>query len=195
MPSPVGHMLGGAAVYLAAKTKENRSNSGLTVTLLGSILPDFDFLPGILIGEPAAFHHGISHSFAFAGLYGVLSFFVIRPFHPKKTLRKAAVLGAIAYASHVLLDMMSIPADAKRIPILWPLSNATFGTNVNLFGHFHHGGLEEGIWNVVRWHNLPAIVRELVLLGAPVLLLFFWRGRARASNFTGQKAHEGEYER
>jgi hypothetical protein len=74
MPSPVGHILAATAVYLAATHKEDRSRFTLGVTLLGGIVPDFDFLPGILIGDPSVFHHGVSHSFAFAVSFGVVIF-------------------------------------------------------------------------------------------------------------------------
>ena len=172
MPSPIGHLLGGAALYLAGTSPQHRSRVTLAVTMMGSILPDFDFLPGILIGEPAAFHHGESHSLAFATLFGALVFISLRFYRQKTIARQAALLATLAYALHVLLDSVSAN---NSVPMIWPLFNHKLGINLNLFGHFHHGGLEHGVWSVVRWDNLPAVLRELTILGIPVLLLFLWR--------------------
>jgi hypothetical protein len=184
MPSPVGHLLAGAAVYLAGTNKENRSKAALGATLLGSIFPDFDFLPGILIGEPAAFHHGISHSLAFAILYGALVFFLFSRCRLQTSAARAAYLGALAYASHVLLDLVGVREGARTIPLFWPLADNKFGIDLSLFAHFHHGGLQHGLWSVLRWDNLPAITRELAILGTPVLLLSLrreWRDRSMPS--------------
>jgi hypothetical protein len=173
LPSPVGHILAGTAVYLVATTREPRSRVALMVTLLGSILPDFDFLPGILIGEPAVFHHGISHSSTFAVVFGVLIFFFLRRFKEVTTAARTAVVAALAYTSHVILDLVSVSEGARGIPILWPLSNERFAINLNLFGHFHHDGLNDGIWSVVGWDNVPALLSELFVVGIPVLFLLW----------------------
>ena len=34
--------------------------------------PDLDFVPGILLGDPGAYHHGISHSLGFALMVAVV---------------------------------------------------------------------------------------------------------------------------
>ena len=60
--------MGGAAVYLAGTTRERRSRTMLAIALVASLVPDLDFVPGIVIGDMRAFHHGISHSLAFAVL-------------------------------------------------------------------------------------------------------------------------------
>jgi hypothetical protein len=175
MPSPVGHILGGAAVYLAGTTKEYRSRAMFAVILLSSVLPDFDFLPGIFIGEPAAFHHGVSHSLAFGLLFGLVLFVCFRCYQ-KKIATRVALLGGFAYAFHIALDAISA---YQAVPMMWPLWNGKFGIDLSLFGEFHHERLERGIWSVVRWDNLHPVARELAALGIPVLLLVLWRERGR----------------
>ena len=142
--------------------------------MIGSILPDLDFLPGILIGEPGAFHHGVSHSFAFAVLFGALVLITLQFSRQKSVAGFAALLGSFAYLLHVILDSVSA---TNSVPLMWPLLTEKIGMNLNLFGHFHHGGLENGIWSVVRWDNLSPVIRELTILGIPVLLLVVLRGR------------------
>jgi hypothetical protein len=190
MPSPVGHLLGGAALYLAA-TPRGRSRVTLAVTIAGSIFPDFDFLPGILIGEAGAFHHGVSHSFAFAVLFGALVFITLHLSGQKNVAGHVSLLGGFAYGLHIVFDSVSAN---NSVPLIWPLFTEKIGVNLNLFGHFHHGGLEDGIWSIVRWANLSPVIRELTILGIPVLLLVVWRERRRWNNFFSYRGNENEYE-
>lgn len=180
MPSPLGHVLGGTAVYLAATNTQNRSRLTLAVTLLCSVLPDTDFVPGIIIGEPAVFHHGVSHSLLFAMFVGGLVFLILRRFNNTKIAVLNGILASLAYAFHLLLDLVSV-TEGRGIPILWPLTSDRLGINLQLLGHFHHGRLAQGIWSVVRWDNLPALIREITVLGATPLLLLWRERRARST--------------
>ena len=191
MPSPVAHVLAGTAVFLIGTRPKKRSHIVLSATLLGSIVPDFDFLPGFLIGDPSAFHHGISHSLGFALLFGTAVFLVLRYFQSSDIATRAALMAAAAYAFHAVLDAVSVGEGARAVPLLWPFSPEEFGTNLDLFGHFHHDGLADGIWSVVRRENLPALARELTVLGIPLLLIYFWRARLRNGKISKEKeAHE-----
>ena len=178
MPSPVGHILAGTAVYLTGTRIESRTKIVLAITLFGSILPDFDFLPGIWIGNLRAFHHGVSHSLAFAVLFGMLTFFFAR-WRRKDLALCIGILAASAYASHVLLDLVSVNEGTRGVPILWPLSDRSFGLNLQLLGYFHYGKIDRGIWSIVRWDNLSAISLELMVFGTPTLFLL-WRERRSA---------------
>jgi membrane-bound metal-dependent hydrolase YbcI (DUF457 family) len=192
MPSPVGHILAGTAVYLVGRGRESRSRVMLVITLLGTIVPDFDFLPGILIGDLPAFHHGPSHSLAFAVLFGVIVFLFIRRRHKDIAVR-IGLLAAAAYASHVLLDLVSVNEGARGVPILWPLSDHQFGFNLHLLGHFRYSDTYRGIWTVIRWDNLSALSRELVVIGSLPLLLF-WRER-RSTQPRAKRMSEASRER
>jgi hypothetical protein len=191
MPSPVAHLLSGGIVYLTGGSAKQRSRLVLGATILGSIVPDFDFLPGFLIGNPGAFHHGISHSLGYAVLFGTVVFLVLRYFQYGDIATRAALMGAFAYGFHAVLDAVSVNEGAKSVPLLWPLSSREFGINLHFFGHFHHDGLADGIWSVVRRENLPALGRELSVMGAPLLLLLLWRGRRDRSK-TVQAMQPGE---
>jgi hypothetical protein len=192
MPSPVGHILGGTVLFLAGKKAEFRSKTILFIILLGSIFPDLDFLPGILIGNLRAFHHGISHSLAFAVLFGALVFLVVRRMKTNIAL-EAGVFGALAYGLHIVLDFISVNEGTRGVPIFWPLSDKSYGLDLGLFGYFHYGPLERGIWTVVRWDNVPALTRELIGLGIPVLLLLARRWRSRCNRVEGLiKEHKHE---
>jgi membrane-bound metal-dependent hydrolase YbcI (DUF457 family) len=173
MPSPVGHILGGAAVYLAAARKQDRSSMALGLTLLGSILPDFDFFPGLFIGKLSAYHHGISHSLTFAVLFAAAVFMLAERMQ-NKVASRAAILAGLGYASHVILDFLGAREGTRGVPIFWPLSDKSFGLNLGLLGSFYFA--DSGIWSVVRRDNAPALLRELLLIGSPVLFLL-WKER------------------
>ncbi|HXV82853.1 MAG TPA: metal-dependent hydrolase [Candidatus Binatia bacterium] len=191
MPSPLAHILGGGVVYLAGTSAKQRSWLVLGATMLGSIVPDFDFLPGFLIGNPSAFHHGISHSSGFALLYGTVVFLVLRYSRHSDIATRAALMATFSYAFHAVLDAVSVGEGAKAVPLLWPFSPQEFGINLDLFGHFHHDGLADGIWSVVRRENLPALARELTVMGATLLLLLLWRSRGDRSK-TVRVVQQGE---
>ena len=175
MPSPVGHILGGAVVYLTAVRKQDRSRAVLVVTLLGSILPDFDFFPGFFIGEFAAYHHGISHSLTFA-LFFAAAVFILAGRRQKKIAARAAILAGLGYASHVILDFVGAREGTLGVPIFWPLSDKPFGLDLGLLGSIYFD--DSGIWSVVRWDNAPALLRELLIIGSPVLFLLWKEQRA-----------------
>jgi inner membrane protein len=175
MPSPVGHILIGAAVHLAGTRRKFRSRTTLAITLLGSIVPDLDFLPGILIGKMGAFHHGISHSLTLAILFGVLVFLFVRPVDKAIAVR-TSMLAAVAYASHVGLDFIGVNEGTRGVPIFWPLTDEKFGLSLNLFGHFRWGDIREGLGTIIRWENVVPILREIMICGTAVLLLL-WRDR------------------
>jgi len=187
MPSPVGHLLGGAAVYLAASRKEDRSRFTLGAVLFGSILPDFDFVPGLFVGKLSDYHHGISHSLTFAVLFGAWFFVVAKCVH-KDIAGKAAVLAGLGYVSHVILDFVGVHEGTRGVPIFWPLSDHKFGLNLRVLGYFYYS--DHGLWSVIRWNNVTVLLRELFVIGTPVLLLF--RRERRAAQ---QSKHTSEAKR
>ena len=65
--------------------------------------PDLDFLPGILIGQPALYHQGLTHSLGFAvmaslGIAGIFSF-------KKKMFSVVFKVCFLSYASHLVIDI------------------------------------------------------------------------------------------
>ena len=174
MPSPVGHILAGGAVYLAGTKSETGSRFLLATALVGSIVPDLDFLPGILIGNMRAFHHGISHSMLFAIFFGALNFLVAYRLAPNVAVR-ASLLAFLAYASHLLLDFVNVIEGTRGVQLLWPALHEHLGINIQAFGHFQYSDIRNGIWSVVRWDNLSPLIREVFILGTVVGVLFLKR--------------------
>lgn len=180
MPSPLGHILFGAGVYLGASRNQDRSWGTCGLAILSSIAPDFDFLPGVLIGVPGAFHHGASHSLLFAILCGATIWLLARIWMPDEKAAQTAMVAGLAYGSHVILDLVSV-SSGRGLPLFWPLSSERFGFDLGVFGHFKHAGLQDGIWSVVRWDNVPALTRELFVSGALLFLVLWIRRRTAQS--------------
>jgi hypothetical protein len=174
MPSPVGHILAGGAVYLSGTRRDSGSTFLLAIALIGSVIPDLDFLPGILIGNMRAFHHGISHSLAFALIYGVVTFVVANRIAPGIAVR-ASLIACFAYASHLILDFVSVSPGARGVPLLWPIWDQQFGIDLQAFGHFRYRDIRNGVWSVVRRDNVSPLLREILILGSLVVVLFLKR--------------------
>jgi len=65
MATPVGHMLMGASTLALSGPRRARARLVALGALVGAA-PDLDFLPGLVLGDPARFHHGPTHSLGFA---------------------------------------------------------------------------------------------------------------------------------
>ena len=68
MPTPLAHSgFALALAFAAAPGKLPAPRTTLALIFLANAA-DLDFVPGILTGQPVAYHHGVSHSFLFAAI-------------------------------------------------------------------------------------------------------------------------------
>jgi hypothetical protein len=126
---------------------------------------DFDFIPGILIGEAGLFHHGPAHSLFAAVLFGALA----APFGRWigfSSVRRCGVVMALAFASHVLLDMMATDdGRPSAVPLFWPISSDMVHLPVSLFVAIRLDPAVDGfIPSLVNAHNANALLWELVIV-------------------------------
>jgi len=139
---------------------------------------DLDFIPGIFLGNPNAFHRGISHSIGAALLYGVLAAVFVR-----MGTSRPALFGVAAglYLSHVLLDYFN--SDSRPPygePLLWPASARYYVSPFTPLLDIRRdasSGLVVFFTSLFSVHNLSAICLELLFL-APIgaaLFLMRWR--------------------
>jgi membrane-bound metal-dependent hydrolase YbcI (DUF457 family) len=122
MPMPLAHGLLGATVAAAVLPREAPPPSRRRALLLGALLgicPDFDYLLNLIPGLGGGWHHGFTHSFAFALLAGLLAAALLR--NQGRGLVAACVL---AILSHVLLDF--VLTESRGVELLWPLSRRRF---------------------------------------------------------------------
>lgn len=183
MATPLGHSLAGCATYGFLATEKVGVRRGvLFLSVFMAVAPDLDFLPGILVGRPALFHQGSSHSLGAALVVSL----VIACLAYKRGLAFAGSFGIcfIAYASHIAIDYLGGPDSRPPIgvPVFWPVSDAHFISPVPLFSGVSHAGttsasIREWIAGILAFHNVVAIGLETALIGPIVLASTVWRRR------------------
>ena len=193
MPLPVAHSLAAAAIYVGLDADGRWQNvKRLLLAMVIAVAPDFDMIPGILIGEPARFHHGPSHSLGFvvvAAVVAALAASAIGGWPLRmKALQGAAATAAMVgllWASHIVLDAFTQDfRDPVGVPMFWPLSSAP----VQVWPYFPYveklggqGSALEFVASIMTPHNLWAVAVEALTMVPLVLVVAWWRRRAESS--------------
>ena len=155
MPSPVGHLLGGAIVGQVI------APSALLLCAMAGVAPDVDFLWGR--------HNQETHSLGAAIIAGLLVF-------AWKRQPRLALAVTLAWTSHVLFDWLgSDTTPPLGVTAFWPLSNEYYFSNA-----FFFEAISRRYWldNFVS-HNLWAVLREILILGPVFAVVTALRSRAR----------------
>jgi membrane-bound metal-dependent hydrolase YbcI (DUF457 family) len=181
MATPIGHALAGYAVLGVLAGRVARRPAMVVVAVAMGNIPDLDFLPGLILGAPALYHQGITHSLGTALALSVLVALVLR--RVDMPFASTFVVSILAYTSHLALDFFGPDA---RPPygqlLLWPLSDARFVAPVVLLPGVQHAAATsastvEWVSGILHAVNLRAIVIE-VLVVAP--FAYWTRSRLRA---------------
>jgi inner membrane protein len=181
MATPIGHALAGYAVYNFSKEAQGRDDLRLMLLCVFiATAPDLDFLPGLLVGKPALYHQGITHSLGAAllvslgaaGVWGLRSRLFVAVFS----------YCFIAYLSHLILDLLG-PDNRPPygIPLLWPMSEEHFISPISILLGMRHAATatastQEWALGLLHLHNLVAIAWETILV-LPFILLGQWHRR------------------
>jgi membrane-bound metal-dependent hydrolase YbcI (DUF457 family) len=168
--TPIGHSLAGYAIYnfSVAPTNGNRLKLAFLCIFMATA-PDLDFLPGILIGKPTLYHHGITHSLGFALIASLLIAGIvsirIKPFFGIFSLC------FISYLSHIFIDFFEYSGNynLSGMPLFWPISKEKHSSPVGLYLAFHYDRLPsasiiEWVKSMLNLYNLSVIVHEVVLI-------------------------------
>jgi inner membrane protein len=157
MPSPIGHMLGGAIAGQVVAGRRMPRWVPLAFGVAGAA-PDLDLLFGI--------HSGPTHGVGFALLAGALA---AAAWRGPGRWRVAAAFAA-AYGSHTLLDWLSTDTSPPLgIMALWPFSTEYYLSPYRVFLP-----VSRKYWLVEAWlGNLRAVIRELLILG-PLVWVVWW---------------------
>ncbi len=140
-----------------------------------SLLPDADFLPGLILGRPNFYHHGVFHSIgaalAVAALAGGLFFLKTRHFWSPA----AAVF--LVFYFHLFLDFFSHDLVAPfGLPLFWPFSNRYFTAAKPFFINITRSGKSGDFFpSLFNRHNLKAALLEIVILGGLAVMVVVLR--------------------
>jgi len=176
--TPIGHLLLGGTIGAALST-EGRPWRGAAVGALAGMAADADFLPGLLMGSPARFHHAQSHSLLFVCVAAAVAAVAAR----QRVVMWSLVVG-LAGASHLLLDWLTQDSSSPQgIPIFWPLTSRPFLCPVPLL---------PDVWrapgHILSAHNAVLVALEMVLFAPP----FLWAlGKGRKRRIEGGSSGRG----
>jgi membrane-bound metal-dependent hydrolase YbcI (DUF457 family) len=166
MPSPIGHMLAGAAAGLLVSRGRDASTFPVIVCALVAAAPDLDLVLG------SGVHRGPSHSLTAAAIAGAAAW-LLRAGRIGRARFALAV--AAAYATHTVADWLSADTTPPMgLMALWPITREYYVAPVPIFL-----AVSRRYWLVDAWLvNLRALTRELLILG-PLLWIAWWVARAR----------------
>ena len=165
MATPLGHSLVAGLLYFSGNRTYRVDLPLLLVYGLFANGPDLDFLPGIIVGNPSAFHHGISHSLGFGILFTlVVSVILTRTWKrfAEFGFLRLILVGYLLYASHLLVDFMTLDNTAPfGQPIFWPVFQQYIHAPVYIFPNVLHSHDQFSL------HNVNVALRE-ILIFAPL---------------------------
>jgi inner membrane protein len=194
MPLPVAHSAAGLASYLFFRDEsvaDIAPKKQLCLAMLAVFvanLPDLDFLPGLIIDQPARFHHGPSHSLFVAVVAGTLVFVIAKPFFQEISRTRLLLLFLIASTSHALLDFLTADTSFPYgVPLFWPFSQTYQISAVPVFLDVTRVDDSNELFfaTLFNFHNVMNLFMELLLSAAvipailagkkQVSLIGFWK--------------------
>jgi membrane-bound metal-dependent hydrolase YbcI (DUF457 family) len=166
MPSPIGHMLAGAAAGLLVSGRRDASRVPIIVFALVAAAPDLDLVLG------SGVHRGPSHSLTAAAIAGAGAW-VLRA--ERFGRARFALAVAAAYATHTAADWLSADSTPPMgLMALWPLTRDYYVAPAPIFL-----AVSRRYWLAETWLlNLRALIREVLILG-PLLWIAWWVTRER----------------
>lgn len=181
MPLPVAHSMAGLSIYFWGEELRFFKNRGLTLLLFAfvAVLPDADFFPGWLQGNPNLYHTLWSHSLGAAILAAGL-FALVFSRKNGQFLRYFVIFFSLYY-SHIILDFFN---DDTRPPLgvmaFWPLSSTFYLSPVPLFDSVHKSSDSSTfVASVLSFPNLIGAVKELLILSPFAALSFFLKRKIK----------------
>jgi inner membrane protein len=168
MPSPISHTAMGYVVYKVfnnrIETSRKTSNvfsSLFIIVVVLSLLPDFDAIPGILVGNLKRFHNNESHSLFVAVGIAILGAIFMR-WSKRENFRYWFLLIFSCVGLHIVMDYFTY---GRGVMAFWPLSSERFISPVLLFYGLHWS---EGIFSV---KHLWTIVNETIFVLITLLVM------------------------
>ena len=154
----------------------------LVLCLFLANLPDLDFIPGLLIGEPGRCHHGPSHSLV-VGLIGGLIFYRFVGYRLKE-ISKLRILGCslLWLLSHPIFDCFS--ADTSYpfgVPLFWPFDGEYYMSSIPLFRDVQRDEDTVGSFfkSLMNSSNGWGVVIESLFAGSILFALLGFKSRSK----------------
>ncbi len=183
MPLPVGHTLAAYAIYEGNRERIrffNKPWQTLAFFAVLANLPDIDFLPGFLLGNPNQFHHGFVHSLGAAVVVGLIGALYFRRRHGGFWPYFGLI--AATYYSHLILDFFNQDMRAPYgVMLFWPLDSTHYMSPVALFASVHKSSDSSTFFqSLFTMHNFWVALRELVIMSPLAVGVYFYSKRRRS---------------
>ncbi len=173
MPLPFGHSLMGYTLYETMPHKAKGLNwRMLMLFIVIANLPDIDFLPGFLGGNPNIYHHHyLSHSIGFAVFIGGMFAWFFSFKKGGNFLSYFLIFTSVCY-SHIIMDLVTADTgEPFGVPMFWPLTKTYYYSPFSIFMSLHKIGLnKEFIQSLFVLHNLWVALWEIVIF-MPILTI------------------------
>src|SRR5438105_8883139 len=119
------HAAAGYLVYEALRPAGAHRPGLLAAAVAVANAPDLDFVPGLVLGHPAAYHRGVTHTVAAVVVVAAIAGMAVRwrGGGPGRARRVAGWMAAL-WASHLVLDYFTsnvVPPSGARF--FWPFSD------------------------------------------------------------------------
>jgi len=182
MPLPIGHSLSAYAIYDAVSKKERAFSWRVLLSFVFiTNLPDFDFLPGYLIGNPNLYHrsfysHSIGASLIAGAIFGSISSRI-----DGKSFWFNFCLFTGLYFLHVVLDVFSV--DTSRpygVPMFWPFSKNYIHSPVSIFMAIQKSSQSQSfLQSLFVRHNILAALWEFIVFLPVMVFIKFIKSKNR----------------
>ncbi len=184
MPLPVAHsLLGFSLRQFQTLPLFGRTWRDVLFCVILANLPDIDFLPGLLVGNPNLHHQTYTHTLGAALFVGVVGgWFFARKYGG--FWRYFLFVGLIYY-SHNLLDFFN--QDGRPpfgVMLFWPFSEDWFMSSRAFFSPVHKSSDSSTFFqSVFSLQNLFVAAKELLILTPVALVATIWRRRLNKKRF------------
>jgi inner membrane protein len=184
MPTPLAHGLAGIAIGRTVRTGWRAWHFAVLAFAI-TLVPDLDFVPGVLVGEPGLFHRGATHSLFGAAVLSMPIAMLLAALVPtpgshgpgERFLRWYGFVLPV-YSAHLFLDLLSPDTvHNSGLRILWPMTDALYMAAIPVpdamrgFFDLEFGPDSAGFFRTLfSGHALAVYVAE-ALLFSPVLVL------------------------
>lgn len=170
MSLPIAHALVGASIALSLWPDRSRAGArrALASGAVLGVLPDGDYLINAAKIFGPGWHHGFTHSIAFAVIVGAFCGWALAA----RSWRGALACGA-ALLSHALLDWLVTASHG--VALLWPLTDRRFRVGAGPL-HYYWVADFRGSGRLLGWLRLCLF--ELMAC-APLLAAALWVRRRR----------------
>jgi inner membrane protein len=166
----------------AAKPTLSHPWRRIAFCLFAANAADLDFIPGLVVGNPNLYHHGVSHSLGFAVLFTACCGSVLVFLKSQRLWRDSAIYFCL-YTSHIVLDWFSIDTTAPYgVPLFWPLSDVYYIAPIAFLADIRRVSFSnlDFITSLFSLHNLWAICAEILLLSPLAMVISILRKPANS---------------